>query len=247
MFPSTVVARVAAVAREAAQPPSHEPFGVDLIRRLLVLVPADRAGYFEYECVGDAPANLYEAEEPIFDFGWRIDPAIEAQWQTWPLHDFDLRPGAVHKLSDFLSAAFLRRNGWYADVMRPRAMRYELKFLLPAPNGIRRGFWWTRGADSRDFSEQERDVLSLLAPELAAIRVHWRDRRVPSQLSARELEVLRLVAEGAPNKVIAARLFISPTTVRTHLDNIYEKLDVHTRTAAVARAFGSSAGALPAR
>lgn len=52
------------------------------------------------------------------------------------------------------------------------------------------------------------------------------------QLSSRELEILALVAEGYPNKEIATRMFISYSTVRTHLVNIYEKLHVHSRTEA---------------
>lgn len=55
------------------------------------------------------------------------------------------------------------------------------------------------------------------------------------QLSTREMEILALVAEGCPNKEIAARLFISSATVRTHLMHIYEKLHVHCRTEAAAK------------
>jgi LuxR family transcriptional regulator, maltose regulon positive regulatory protein len=55
-------------------------------------------------------------------------------------------------------------------------------------------------------------------------------------LSERELEVLRLVALGASNREIARKLFISLSTVKTHINNIYRKLEVRTRTQAVARA-----------
>jgi DNA-binding CsgD family transcriptional regulator/pimeloyl-ACP methyl ester carboxylesterase len=58
-------------------------------------------------------------------------------------------------------------------------------------------------------------------------------------LSPREREVLRLVAEGLPNRDIAARLGVSPTTVARHLANIYAKLGVNTRSAAAAYAFKS--------
>jgi DNA-binding NarL/FixJ family response regulator len=64
------------------------------------------------------------------------------------------------------------------------------------------------------------------------------------QLSAREMEILALVAEGCPNKEIASRLFISNATVRTHLMHIYEKLHVRCRTEAAAKYLRSnSAGA----
>jgi len=61
------------------------------------------------------------------------------------------------------------------------------------------------------------------------------DSNTPNQLSARESEILALLAEGLPNKQIGARLAISSATVRTHLMHIYKKLDVHCRTEAAAK------------
>ena len=56
-----------------------------------------------------------------------------------------------------------------------------------------------------------------------------------SPLTGREHEIVMLVAEGLTNAQIAERLWISPGTVRRHLENVFAKLGVHTRTAAVAR------------
>ena len=47
--------------------------------------------------------------------------------------------------------------------------------------------------------------------------------------------MIALVADGLRNSEIAERLWVSPATVRKHLENIYDKLGVHTRTAAVAQ------------
>lgn len=55
-------------------------------------------------------------------------------------------------------------------------------------------------------------------------------------LTVREIDVLRLMAEGLPNRAIGARLAVSPRTVSTHLEHIYTKFDVTTRTAAVTAA-----------
>ncbi|WP_168582925.1 response regulator [Gephyromycinifex aptenodytis] len=57
-----------------------------------------------------------------------------------------------------------------------------------------------------------------------------------SGLSERELEVLRLVAQGRSNKQIAGELFVGEATVKTHLNHAFTKLEVDNRTAAVARA-----------
>jgi LuxR family maltose regulon positive regulatory protein len=55
-------------------------------------------------------------------------------------------------------------------------------------------------------------------------------------LSKREMELLRLIAQGCSNKEIAAQLIISIGTVKRHTVNIFTKLDVKNRTEAVARA-----------
>ena len=55
-------------------------------------------------------------------------------------------------------------------------------------------------------------------------------------LSQRELEVLRLMAEGLSNQEIAGRLFLSPNTIKTHSSRLFEKLEVKRRTQAVDKA-----------
>jgi LuxR family maltose regulon positive regulatory protein len=64
-------------------------------------------------------------------------------------------------------------------------------------------------------------------------------------LSEREIEVLRHIAAGLTNREIAARLFLSLFTVKAHARTIYDKLDAHSRTQAVARA--QELGILPRR
>jgi DNA-binding NarL/FixJ family response regulator len=61
-------------------------------------------------------------------------------------------------------------------------------------------------------------------------------RRLVATLTPREEEVLELVAVGFTNAGIAERLWISPGTVKKHLENVYAKLGVTNRTAAAAYA-----------
>ena len=58
----------------------------------------------------------------------------------------------------------------------------------------------------------------------------------PEHLTGRELEVLRLMAEGRRNREIAAALFVSEATVKTHVNNIFAKLGCHDRAQAIVRA-----------
>jgi DNA-binding NarL/FixJ family response regulator len=62
------------------------------------------------------------------------------------------------------------------------------------------------------------------------------DRMMRSDLTARELQILELLAQGSTNKQIAGTLSISENTVRHHVNNIMEKLQVSDRTEAVATA-----------
>jgi DNA-binding NarL/FixJ family response regulator len=77
------------------------------------------------------------------------------------------------------------------------------------------------------------ELVVALADELAVAK----DRDVGAEtLTEREVEVLQLLAFGYTNRDIAGRLFISPDTVKTHLEHIYQKLGATDRTAAVAEA-----------
>jgi DNA-binding NarL/FixJ family response regulator len=82
---------------------------------------------------------------------------------------------------------------------------------------------------------------SLLEPAVAGKLIDRftelsRQTTAPDSLSERELDVVRLVATGAPNKVIAERLSISSSTVKTHIQSIFQKLNVSDRTEAVTEA-----------
>lgn len=76
---------------------------------------------------------------------------------------------------------------------------------------------------------------TVLSPSMTARMIATiRTRR--SGLSERELEVLRLVADGLSNRQVAKALFVSEATVKTHLNHAFTKLGVDSRTAAIAAA-----------
>ncbi|MET8007683.1 response regulator transcription factor [Nonomuraea glycinis] len=77
---------------------------------------------------------------------------------------------------------------------------------------------------------------AVLSPSVAT-RLLGQVRAPADALSARELEVLRLIAQGSTNREAARTLFISEATVKSHVLHIYAKLGVNDRAAAVAVAF----------
>jgi LuxR family maltose regulon positive regulatory protein len=76
----------------------------------------------------------------------------------------------------------------------------------------------------------------LAALERDSARAASPSARLPERLSGREHEILQLVAAGKSNRRIATELFVSVGTVKTHINHLYRKLDVHSRTQALARA-----------
>jgi DNA-binding NarL/FixJ family response regulator len=79
-----------------------------------------------------------------------------------------------------------------------------------------------------------RAVVFEIAQRVAIARRRGATRRTVEQLTPRELEVLRALAEGLSSKEICDRLYIAPNTLRTHVQNVMSKLRVHSKLEAVA-------------
>jgi DNA-binding CsgD family transcriptional regulator len=231
------------LARHDDQPGDAMPSAV--LDGLTRLIPCTSVTFLELDLgreailteqeVGDTseiPDEVDEVDEleRVFWAGYWNSPLC-----SYPDRTGDLR--SVIKLSDFYSRRELHALARWADFHRPTGVEHEMLASLPAAPGQARRLLFVRGPGDPDFSEQERLALELLRPHLHAV---WQDAQrrragVPA-LTPREWEVLHLVAAGQRNAEIAARLFISVTTVHMHLRNIFGKLGVHTRTAAVAAA-----------
>jgi DNA-binding CsgD family transcriptional regulator len=92
------------------------------------------------------------------------------------------------------------------------------------------------GAEPLESSEHLMQTLESMGHELGHFLELRRGQVERRALTTRELEILRHAADGERGPEIARRLVISPSTVKTHFENIYEKLGVSDRAAAVARA-----------
>ncbi|MGJ7509017.1 response regulator transcription factor [Variovorax sp. GT1P44] len=157
----------------------------------------------------------------------------------------------THRISDALSARDFHRTPLYAEYY----LRVGLEHAVAVPLFVdgrtlvsivlnRRGL---------DFSERDRERLELLRPHLAYLYRQAcasavssalpgtvslkpaEPEALPAGLTLREGEVMHWLSRGKTDAEIAALLAISPRTVHKHLEHIYVKLGVETRTAAVMR------------
>jgi DNA-binding CsgD family transcriptional regulator len=184
----------------------------------------------------DGSEAVAGGEAPVhWQHYWHCQPC------SYPDRTSDLR--RVVKISDFYSDRQWHSIGARCGINRPLGFEHDLMLTLPARSGLviepgrtmRLFFFRGRGPD---FSERDRAVLTLLRPHLhQAYLDAERGRHPASRLTPRQWDLLRLIAAGHTNAQIARRLDLSEGTVRTHLENIYERLDVSSRTAAVTHAF----------
>lgn len=130
----------------------------------------------------------------------------------------------------------------YTDILRPQGCEHQIQLCLPDPAGLSTGpgrtvrLYLYRGPGP-DFTDRDRAVLMLLRPHLRHAYLDAERRRHPMpRLTPRQKDLLHLLAAGHTNTQIARRLGISEGTVRTHLENLYRRLNVSSRTAAVTRA-----------
>lgn len=153
---------------------------------------------------------------------------------SYPDRSGDLR--SVTKISDFYSSRQWHSTGMYRDCFHGE-IEHEMMVCLPAGPGRSLRAIFFRGAGA-DFSERDRGLLTLLRPHLhEAYRAAERRRGGTPQLTPRQQELLHLVADGYTNAQIGHRLGLAEGTVRKHLENIFARLHVSSRTAAVVRAF----------
>jgi len=241
--------KLAAIVTAKREDPPTQGLPLSLLADLMDQIRCDvvqfqgcdsgRQGYWFSQ---DTPEDNYMSAELAAAVGqayWRHFG--DSQMCCYPDRTGDLR--SVVKIPDFYSMQQWRSTGMYAEVCRPQGHRHHLQLCLPEPPGPSRGpgrtvrLYFIR-CSGPDFSERDRALLTLLRPHLHQAYLEAERRRaVVSPLTPRQTDLLRLVADGHTNTQIARRLGLSDATVRTHLENIYDRLQVTSRTAAVLRAF----------
>ncbi len=164
-------------------------------------------------------------------------------------------PDAVTKrIDDLVARCEFHRSPLYNDYYRPIRIRHVMAVPIHVDGRFLVSFVFNRGGSA--FTDRDRDLAEVMRPHLANLYrlgvAIERTRELPADapfdragapidcacapLTPREREVLDWVAAGKTNRDVAAILGASPRTVEKHLERIYEKLGVETRTAAVMRA-----------
>jgi DNA-binding CsgD family transcriptional regulator len=221
------------VLREAGSVDGSDPFPEHVLNALRRLVPCDVVAYHEGPI--SQPALVF-AGEPRGEMTLAIREAHRRHLPKDPLTPVD----GARKYSDYFSRREFHRLGLYQEVGRPVGVEDMIRLWLDPRGAGNARLEFDR--PDWGFPERDRTVLDLLLPHLKQFRRSAAARRWAStappgalgQLTPREREILGLVAEGRTNAEVASLLWISPGTVRKHLENAYDKLGVHTRTRAVA-------------
>jgi len=180
-------------------------------------------------------SNRYEAD------AGPDDAADEQYWSHFWASDccYPQRSGdyfTVVRTTDFEPGGALSET-MGGQVMPPYAGYRAARITLPLRGTVDyRVLLWR--LDGPDFSDRDIVLLSVLRPTLVAIRdKSFLPEASRPQLTPRQLQLLGLVATGLTNRQTARRLGVSEHTVRKHVENIFERLQVSTRTAAVNRVF----------
>jgi DNA-binding CsgD family transcriptional regulator len=241
---STVRAALATVeAADAAASLAQLP-GV-LLPALVSLVGADSALWTELdlapgpgEATGWLPGRIVGYPEPLLTEETAL--ALERHARDFPLtcHTRPGGDGRPIRRSDLQSMRSFRDSGIYADVAQPIGVDQMLATALK-PGGLHVCISLNRAG--LDFTPTAVDLLTQLRPlltrrvaRLAAGQPMLARATLPRNLTAREEQVLRLVADGLTDAAIGHRLGCSPRTVDKHLEHIYRSLGVSCRTAAIA-------------
>lgn len=221
-----------------------EPFPVEFLAELGRVTRAFSLGYV-----------LLAPRERLLLYGtWFAAEGVEdrpeleeAFWDTAPCptsnHRYRTGDMRAIRISDLLTRRAYHALPIYQQYFLPHGVEDGLEVPLPRPPDRDRFLMLWRPSGDVDFSPRDRDVLEVLRPhltrmlELAELRERVVDRRPPPEgtLTPREQEILDLVAGGKTNAEIAATLWVAPSTVKKHLENVYEKLGVSGRTAAIGR------------
>jgi DNA-binding CsgD family transcriptional regulator len=190
--------------------------------------------------VSSPKAAISTEDRACFDRFFNSHPLVRFHSST---------PGSgTSRISDLPAGRSFKESALYNEYYRRIGIDHVVAVPLMVDEEVLVSFVLNR--KGRDFSDQERAFLDLVREPMSALyrnlfaREKGRGGFARLPITARERDVLSWVAAGKTDREIAEILGMSTRTVQKHLQHIYEKLGVETRTAAVMRAMECGARAL---
>lgn len=195
-----------------------------------VLLDLMGADYFA-SYVWNEPVQRFE--QAVF---LNMDPANLANYEAWfQYHDpitFALqRRRHATLVAEVMPQAELERTQFFNDFLARDGLHCGINLHAFDERGHALGdlrIW--RSRRRREFNAQDKLLLDLIEPAFIGALKRTRGDGGP-RLSEREREVARLVAQGLTDKEIARALGVSPTTVRTYVERLFDKLGIRRRSA----------------
>lgn len=214
------------------------------------LIASDYLAYNELNPAQQRALTRFDSDDVQHAIA-RYLPVFERLMPQHPiLNHFIHHPDSPsQRMSDLVSKDEYQRLDLYQEVYRHIAGQHQIVVPIPAQSDSNIGVALNRARS--DFSDRDRLVLDLLQPHLAQVyrsltlrlraraMIEGRDHDGLCEqlrdmgLTHREAEVLAWVLHGKTNPETAAILDISPRTIDKHLENVFRKLGVCTRTGAI--------------
>lgn len=218
-------------------------FYADVLSGLRELIPCDDITFQLMDVAEQRLSMLFVTDDGVQreESVGATDEYLQLFWQEFWQEDGCAGPLTTGDYSTLLhQAEAWRTRAWANTPLGSQRVAMGLKDEILVPmtplGGTDRRLLLFRLEGSPDFSEREKAMLALARPHIAELHTR-RDRELRGEpnLTPRQWEVLRQVATGASNTQIARTLGLSDATVRKHLENVFFRLGVQSRTEALAR------------
>lgn len=217
-----------------------------LLKDIKFLIPYDKATFY----LADDSENSSYVKEPV-SFGFEPG-ALDDYHEKYEKYDYNTwiystSQSKVFIMSELLSKEEMESNIYVRDGLRPKNIEYALMLSISYKNKFLGTMSLFRAKESGDFSQRDKYALDILKEHLALKmyrEVHGEDEKgkYPAEnsteinamieeysLTGREGEILKMLAYGEDTVYICDALYISESTLRKHISNIYKKLGIGKR------------------
>lgn len=213
-----------------------------ILEQLAVLIP-HRRSFFDLcttqngQRVFFAPVSLNMSEEELADYYKNYQYSDYVAWS------FSNHSSTIYRDSDMIGRSLRENSDIYKQWMKPMDIYYSLGCTIFSSKQLLGSITLFRSEQEGDFTDSELGMLEVITRHLSAhftflwpygifpsLTAHFANAAEKGGLSARESEIGELIAAGHSNSEISQILFISENTVKKHVNSLYRKLGITSRT-----------------